>query len=119
MRQRTKTPVGRVTDNDRSSDRSSGSFHHPRPSRALAQWTARGMACMKLTAAGPLPIRTGFPFKRQGIRSAAKLAAGFKSCQCREEEKERYAVPPVFPAGAAFEAGERAGSPAPEFRISS
>ena len=30
------------------------------------------------------------------------------------DEKERYAVPPVFPAGAAFGAGERAG-----FRISS
>jgi len=57
-----KPPLQAAQTYDWTSDRSSGSFHHSRPSRNRSQWTAWSMAFLKLTAAGPLPICTGFPF---------------------------------------------------------
>ncbi len=81
---RTKAPLSPGMASD-VSGRSSGSPDLLRPSRTVVQWHTGEKVFYGLTAAGPLPIHTGFPIKPLRAPDSCGIGRRWTTCQacCR------------------------------------
>ena len=79
---RTKAPLSPGMASD-VSGRSSGSPDLLRPSRTVVQWHTGEKVFYGLTAAGPLPIHTGFPIKPLRAPDLCGIGCRWTTCQAR------------------------------------